>query len=1360
MRASRARGERFALEKCARRFRGSLRILVAGVALAALALAPAGQSATSGLVAAFSFDEGSGSTVNDASGNGNNGTVAKATWATGKYGKALSFNGSSARVTIPDSSSLHLSTAMTLEAWVDPTTTTAAWRDVIYKGNDNYYLEGTSDSKGTPGAGGTFGHTYGTTAITKNAWTFLAVTYDRTAIRLYVNGTQVSSLAATGAIATSTNPLTIGSDSIYGQYFSGLIDNVRIYNTALTQAQLQTDMTTPVAPPAPDTTAPSAPGTLTANAVNASRVDLTWGAATDNVTVTGYHVERCQGAGCSNFAEIGTSAITTYSDTTAAAGTSYSYRVRANDAALNLGPYSNITTATTPALDTQAPTSPTGLTVTGSTTTGITIAWAASFDNVGVTGYDVYNGSSIAGTTSIFTSYTVSGLTCGTSYVLAVDAFDAAGNKSNETSLTTSTAPCADTQAPTAPTGLTATFVSASEIDLSWTASTDNVGVTAYRVLRGGTQIGAPVTTTYTDSPLTASTTYGYAVEAVDAAGNVSAPSAELDVTTAPAPPGPAYPLKASANGRYLVDQNNSPFLMVGDAPQSLLGNLSEADWSTYFTDRQTQGFNTVWVNLLCANYTFCNADGTTYDGIKPFTSGTDPSSYDLSTPNPIYFQRVDDMLNLAAAHNLVVALDPIETGSWLTTLENNGPTKAFNYGVYLGNRYKSFPNIIWLFGNDFQNWGDSTDANLVLQVMQGIHSVDTNHLQTMEGPFDSSSSLDNSTFASQIGLNAAYTYYPTYDEVLHAYGQSPTVPVFLVEANYEFENDTGNDPSTPQVLRQQEYWTMTSGATGQLYGNYYSVRFVAGWQSNLDTTGAAQLGYETQLLKSLPWYLFVPDQNHTVLTAGYGTYSAGGAVHTNDYATAARASDGSTVMVYMPTSRTVTIDMSQLGGAVTARWFDPTNGRFTAISGSPFANSGSMQFTPPGANAEGSGDWVLLLQGPDTQAPSPPTDLTGTPLSANRVDLSWTASTDNVAVTGYEISDDGVQIATTTGTRYSDSGLSPDTTHSYSVQAVDASGNVSNASNTVVVATPDPDTAPPSVPTSLQASGVTGQSATITWAASTDNLGVAGYRVFRNGVQVADTAGLSYSDNGLAPSTTYQYTVAAYDFSGNVSAQSDALPVTTAAVPVANPAFVQLAEKNANSSSSTATTNAFSASTTTGDTIIVRAWYNSNTQSVTGMSDTAGDTYSLAVGPTTGTGMLAGWRQEIWYAKNVTGRTGVTVTASFSGTFSGEKSLTAHEYSGLDPVAPLDAKSAGSSASVNVGTGAATTTYAKELIFGAALFASSGTSGSGFTQRSSIAGNASEDRIVSTTGTYSATFSNAAQASIVQVATFRAAGQ
>jgi chitodextrinase len=209
-------------------------------------------AASTGLVAAYSFNEGAGTSVADVSGRGNGGSIGSATWSSaGKYGNALSFNGSGARVTVPDSPSLRLTSGMTLEAWVFPSTVNSGWRDVIYKGNDDYYLEATSTLSGRPVGGGIFGgdygESYGTSSLAANTWTHLAATYDGATLRLYVNGTQVSSSARSGAIATSSGVLSIGGDPLYGQYFSGRIDDVRVYDRALTQAQIQTDMATPIA---------------------------------------------------------------------------------------------------------------------------------------------------------------------------------------------------------------------------------------------------------------------------------------------------------------------------------------------------------------------------------------------------------------------------------------------------------------------------------------------------------------------------------------------------------------------------------------------------------------------------------------------------------------------------------------------------------------------------------------------------------------------------------------------------------------------------------------------------------------------------------------------------------------------------------------------------------------------------------------------------------------------------------------------------------------------------------------------------------------------------------------------------------
>src|SRR5262245_38450614 len=159
-----------------------------------------------------------------------------------------------------------------------------------------------------------------------------------------------------------------------------------------------------------------------------------------------------------------------------------------------------------------------------------------------------------------------------------------------------------------------------------------------------------------------------------------------------------AFPLKASANNRYLVDQENKPFLMVGDSPQHLIANLSPQEAAAFMANRRGYGINTLWINLLCIfTESGCNRDAKTFDQIIPFLAPGD-----IATPNPAYFQRVDEMLNIAAEHGMVVLLDPIETISWLDVLRSNGETKAFEYGKYLGNRYKDFRNIIWMHGNDF----------------------------------------------------------------------------------------------------------------------------------------------------------------------------------------------------------------------------------------------------------------------------------------------------------------------------------------------------------------------------------------------------------------------------------------------------------------------------------------------------------------------------------------------------------------------------------------------------------------------------------------------------------------------------------
>lgn len=427
------------------------------------------------------------------------------------------------------------------------------------------------------------------------------------------------------------------------------------------------------------------------------------------------------------------------------------------------------------------------------------------------------------------------------------------------------------------------------------------------------------------------------------------------------------YPVHVSANHRYLVDQAGAPFLVLGDCPQSLTVNLSVAQAAAYFSNRQAHGFNTLWVNLICTTYTAGRADGSSFDGMLPFTGylpgGNDLAHFDLSKPNDAFFARCDQMIGLAAKCNLLVFLDPIETGGWLTNMVNNGPKACFDYGKYLGNRYRHFDNIVWMSGNDYEGWRNASNDAAVTAVAKGIQATDPHHLQTIELGGSFGLSTDDPNWAALVSLNAAYTYFPTYAEVLNGYNRADVKPVFLVEACYDYEALGQEHVATPATLRREEYWANLSGATGIIYGNHYTWTFAPGWESHLDTRGAAQIANLKSFFASRAWYQLVPDQAHAFLKAGYGTFSSQGTIDANDYATAARTPDGRLAIVYVPTPRPVAIDMTSLCGLVTAQWFDPANGTYSTIQGSPFAPTGSRTFSPPGKNHDGDGDWVLVLE-------------------------------------------------------------------------------------------------------------------------------------------------------------------------------------------------------------------------------------------------------------------------------------------------------------------------------------------------------------------------------------------------------------
>jgi chitodextrinase len=291
---------------------------------------------------------------------------------------------------------------------------------------------------------------------------------------------------------------------------------------------------------------PTAPTSLTAAPAGPIQVNLSWGASTETGgTIANYLIERCQGVNCANapgnFAQVGTSAATSYNDTSLLGSTSYSYRVRAMDTLNVTGPYSNTATATTAA---PTFTAPANLTATPSGPVQVNLSWAAATETGGT--ISQYRIERCAGSgcssfaqvgTSVTTTYSDTGLLGSTSYSYRVRAADAANNTSPYSNTASAT-----TAAPTftAPSNLTATAAGSTQINLSWTAATETGGtISQYLIERcqssgcsNFAQVATSTTTAFNNTGLLAGTTYSYRVRAADAANNVSAYSNVASATT------------------------------------------------------------------------------------------------------------------------------------------------------------------------------------------------------------------------------------------------------------------------------------------------------------------------------------------------------------------------------------------------------------------------------------------------------------------------------------------------------------------------------------------------------------------------------------------------------------------------------------------------------------------------------------------------------------------------------------------------------------------------------------------------------------------------------------------------------------
>jgi hypothetical protein len=441
------------------------------------------------------------------------------------------------------------------------------------------------------------------------------------------------------------------------------------------------------------------------------------------------------------------------------------------------------------------------------------------------------------------------------------------------------------------------------------------------------------------------------------------------------------FPLAVRPGQRYLVDAAGKPFFIHGDAAWSLIAGLTREEVDLYLDDRRARGFNTILVSLIETRFAL-NAPANSYGDLpfhnQPFTTFTALADLlpfetlrkygtlaatlfaDYGAPNEDYFAHADWVLRRAEEKGLLVLLTPSYTGynggtqGWYRAMIMNGADRLRQYGEFLGRRYRDFANIIWVHAGDY----DPPHKDLVRAIAEGIRKFDSRALHTAHGAPETAA-IEYWHDESWLQINNVYTYGPVCPSVLEQYARPQTMPFFLIESAYENEHEV-----TERRLRTQAYHAVLCGAAGQVFGNNPVWHFdgpglypaPGTWQQALDSRGAQSMTHLGALLEDMPWWLLEPDSDRTLLTDGIGPE--------DQRAVAARTSDRSLAIVYVPASREITVDLEELAGPiVAARWYDPAHGRFSSVSGSPFPTVGPRRFHPEPDNGSGPDDWVLVLE-------------------------------------------------------------------------------------------------------------------------------------------------------------------------------------------------------------------------------------------------------------------------------------------------------------------------------------------------------------------------------------------------------------
>ncbi len=662
-----------------------------------------------------------------------------------------------------------------------------------------------------------------------------------------------------------------------------------------------------------------------------------------------------------------------------------------------------------------------------------------------------------------------------------------------------------ETQAPTAPLSLRATPRSFRQVDLSWQPSADNVGVAGYRIYRNGTYLNlAPAAVTFfTDFTVEEATAYSYTVEAFDDSGNQSPRSNPATVTT------PAMPV--TAGGPVFEAERCIP---AGSQFPQAVSNATASNGQMVTNNFTTTRCEIFGFTAVQANYVLTIRYRSTFDSERSV--------------------RVNEVLN-AGQFSTRIQITNSNNG-WKEARQNitlvpgkkNIIAVQVDFGQVQGGEYDYFrldtgrvaaPQPEWRFV--------SHTSPAILYTSAFVTNAGGDAHETSRAGENAQMTIKGTGFrwfsnvAADMGLADVYI-----DNVLD---RTVDIPAAALEGpNKLVYEKTGLTDATHTIRivgKENKRITVSHLEFLGLLGSPVSPG------PDLVVTDVKTLPAEPRPGDLLRLVAVVRNRGTLPTPAGITTGVAfsidGGNVGYSDTYNAA-IQPGETVELVQNSDqswRAPTVDSLTLGAFVN------DIGRYAEQD-----------------NSNNRLSRRVALNTADGQPPAAPADLAASALTDSTVTLAWTAATDNVAVTGYDVYQDSVKVnaANVTETRFVATGLASARTYRFWVRARDEAGNLSAASRVLVVVTPD--TQAPAAPADLAAPARTDSTVTLAWTAATDNVGVAGYDVYRDSVKVNDdpVAETGFTVKGLAASTAYSFHVTATDRAGNASAASAAIAVTT----------------------------------------------------------------------------------------------------------------------------------------------------------------------------------------------------------------------